>query len=144
MDASEDLLSAWMELTANVRGNRILRDLSLNEIMILRLLTREGGEEGLTATMMTERLRLLKSQTHKVLKDLEGKGYIQRRRDPRDSRTVRVAVTGEGASAYVREHSRVMELVDRVTASLGPEDVKKLTGLINRAVSAAEAVGEEK
>lgn len=144
METSEDLLSAWMELTANIRGNRILSQLSLNEIMLLRLLYREGGEEGLTATMMTERLRLLKSQTHKVLKDLETKGFIHRRRDRRDTRTVRIVITDEGAQAYIREHNRVMELVDKVVDALGIGNAQQLTKLMISAVSAAEAVREEK
>lgn len=144
METSEDLLSAWMDLTANIRGNRILSELSLNEIMLLRLLHREGGEDGLTATVMTERLRLLKSQTHKVLKDLEAKGFIFRRRDRRDTRTVRIVITDEGAQVYLREHSRVMELVDKVVDSLGIESAQQLTRLMISAVSAAEAVREEK
>lgn len=143
MEISEELLSAWLRLTANVRGNRILNELSLNEIMILRLLHLEGGEAGLTATILTDRMKLLKSQTHKVLLDLEGKGYIERRRDGRDARAIRIAITDAGTRAYLREHGGIMELVDRVVDALGEEDSKKLVELVDRALTASRSRGED-
>ncbi len=143
MEISEELLSAWLRLTANVRGNRILNELSLNEIMILRLLRLEGGETGLTATILTERMKLLKSQTHKVLLELEGKGYIERRRDGRDARAIRIAITDAGARAYLREHSQIMELVDRIVDTLGEDDSKKLVELVDRALTASRAGRED-
>lgn len=143
MEISEELLAAWLRLTANVRGNRMLNELSLNEIMILRLLHLEGGGAGLTATILTERMKLLKSQTHKVLLELETKGFIERRRDGRDARTIRIVITGEGTRAYLREHGRVMELVGRVVDALGEEDSQKLVELVDRALSAARVVKED-
>lgn len=143
MNTSEELLAAWLRLTANVRGNRMLRDLSLNEIMILRLVHLEGGETGLTATAINERLKLLKSQTHKVLKGLEDRGMILRRRDSRDARTVRILITKAGIDAYTCEHARIMELVDGVAERLGEEDCRRLTALVDKALDAAQDTKEE-
>lgn len=143
MDTSEELLTAWLKLTANVRGNRILKELSLNEIMILRLIHQEGGKAGLTATDITQRLKLLKSQTHRVLTELESRGMIVRRRDGKDARTVRITVTDVGVEVYAREHRWIMEIVDGVARRLGPEDCARLTALVFRALEAAEEVKEE-
>ena len=143
MNRSEELLSAWLRLTANVRGNRMLKELSLNEIMILRLVHLEGGEEGLTATAINERLKLLKSLTHRVLVGLEGKGMVCRRPDAWDGRTVRVVITAAGIAAYTREHPRVMRLVDGVAENLGDEDCRRLSDLVERALDAAEKTKEE-
>ena len=142
METSEALLSAWLELTANIRGNRILRDLSLNEIMVLRHLIREGGEEGMTASALGSRLKLLKSQMHKVLSGLEERGYIGRRRSGGDARYVSVLPTGAGVDAYNSEHGKIMRLMDHVVASLGEENAVTLTKLIREAVSAAETAQE--
>ena len=48
----EELLRAWMSLSAYIRGNRLLRELSMNEMLVCNLLFRrqeEGGPPG-TAT----------------------------------------------------------------------------------------------
>lgn len=144
MDTGEELLSAWLELTVNVRGNRHLKELSLNECMALRAILREGGEDGLTATKVGERLRLLKSQTHNVLKGLEERGLVERRRGERDQRTVRIAATQLGREVYAREHRQVMELIRAVEKDLGAEDSQRLTELIFKAISAAEDAARRK
>lgn len=141
MDTSEELLGAWLELTVNIRGNRILKELSLNESMVLRLLLREEGEVW-TASALGERLKLLKSQTHAVLAGLEERRLIRRLPGTRDKRTVTVAATEEGRRVYEREHAMVMALMDKVAGALGEEKAMELTGLIKKALAAAEAAQE--
>ena len=141
MDTSEELLGVWLELTVNIRGNRILKELSLNESMVLRLLLREEGEVW-TASALGERLKLLKSQTHAVLAGLEGRGLIRRLPGIQDKRTVTVAATQEGRRVYEREHAMVMALMDKVAGALGEEKSLELTELIKKALAAAEAAQE--
>ena len=56
----EALLYAWMEMSVFIRGNRILADLSFNEVMICGMLSRRQADAPLTATELGERTNLLK------------------------------------------------------------------------------------
>ena len=42
----EELLRAWMSLSAYIRGNRLLRELSMNEMLVCNLLYRRQEESG--------------------------------------------------------------------------------------------------
>ena len=59
----EELLSAWMSMSLNIRGNRLLTSLSFNEIVVCSFLYRnmKEGEELLTATDLCSQTKLLKS-----------------------------------------------------------------------------------
>ncbi len=137
MDAGEELLAAWLKLTVSIRGNRILKGLSLNEIMALRAIISEGGPEGLNAKMVGERLRLLKSQTHNVLRTLEDGGLVELKRGERDQRTIYALATPRGREVYSREHGQVMELIRAVEEKLGEDNCRLLTALTNKAIDAA-------
>ncbi|MBR4606702.1 MAG: MarR family transcriptional regulator [Lachnospiraceae bacterium] len=99
----EDLLGAWMAMSIGIKGNRILKALSFNEMVICRLLYR-AGQEGreITATDLCHETRLLKSQVNKVLSDLEEKGLLYRHRDSADKRRVFLKMTEEQKGIYLK------------------------------------------
>ena len=93
----EDLLYAWMEMSVFIRGNRILADLSFNEVMICGMLYRQQeADTPLTATELGERTNLLKSQINHILTDMETRGLIERTRSTTDKRVVYVRLSQEG------------------------------------------------
>ena len=72
----EELLRAWMSLSAYIRGNRLLRELSMNEMLVCNLLYRRQEEGGppVTATELCARTQLLKSQVNHILTAMESRG----------------------------------------------------------------------
>ena len=105
----EDLLYAWMEMSVFIRGNRILTDLSFNEVMICGMLYRQKNNTPLTATELGERTNLLKSQINHILTDMEKRGLVQRTRSTADKRVVYVPLSEEVHVRYLQEHAKVME-----------------------------------
>lgn len=139
--AQEDLLQAWMGMSAFIRGNRLLTDFSFNEIMVCGLLFRcqESGSEPLTATDLSEQTNLLKSQINHILTAMEERGLIRRVRSHRDRRVVHVHLLEAGRTSYLQEHTRVMNIIQAVFDTLGYDNAKTLTALINQATEAVNA-----
>ena len=133
----EELLQAWMQMSVCIRGNRILSDLSFNEIMLCGMLYRQesAGLPSLSATELGEKMRLLKSQMNHILTSLEKTGLVERARGTADKRVIHVHLTDLGREVYEREHARVMEIMSLLYADLGEEDTRRLTTLISRATA---------
>lgn len=131
----EELLYAWMQMSVCIRGNRILSDLSFNEIMLCGTLLRRDQQGGspATATELCEEMRLLKSQINHILTGLEKKGLLERKRSETDKRVIHVHLTEAGRQSYLREHARVMALMGQVCQQLGESDSRQLASLISRA-----------
>ncbi len=142
----EELLSAWMKMALNIRGNRIVDGLSFNEIVICSILYRskENGVEMLTATDLTVHTRFLKSQLNKVLNLMEEKELIERIRSEKDKRKVYIRLREDRLSVYLDEHEKVMTIVRAVCEALGEEKAKILTELLEETVEAVELVCRQK
>jgi len=136
----EQLLSAWMRMSTFIRGNRILSELSFNEIMVCGLLQRQrdSGTSPLTATELCARTNLLKSQINHILTSLEGRGLIRRVRSIGDKRVIRIYLTEAGRELYDAEHARVLEILNQVYLELGQEKTRELTQLISRATDVVD------
>lgn len=131
----EELLYAWMQMSVCIRGNRILSDLSFNEIMLCGILLRRDQQGGspATATELCEEMRLLKSQINHILTGLEKRTLLERTRSEADKRVIHVHLTESGRQIYLREHARVMALMGQICQQLGESDSRQLTALISRA-----------
>lgn len=141
----EDLLGAWIRMSICIRGNRILMDMSMNEMIICNMLYRrqqEGGEL-LTAADVGRKTRLLKSQVNKILSNMERKNLIERIRSEEDRRKIYLHLREDQIRLYLDEHRRVMELMKFVARELGEEKMKMLTDLIDEATRAVDRFQKE-
>jgi DNA-binding MarR family transcriptional regulator len=139
-DTQEQLLRAWMEMSAAIRGNRLLSELSFNEIMVCHLLVRQRrlGGPPLTATELCAQTRLLKSQINHILTAMEDKGLIQRQRSQEDRRVVYVRLLDAALPLYQREHDQVLRILDAVYQALGGQQAQTLAELLEKATAAVE------
>ena len=137
----EELLHAWMQMSVFVRGNRLLADFSFNEIMICGLLYRcqENGTKPLTATELGEQTNLLKSQINHILTQMEQRGWIERIRSTSDKRVIYVHLSELGRESYLKEHAKVLEILNIVLRELGSEKTQELATLLNQATSIVHA-----
>lgn len=141
----EDLLRAWVQMSVCIRGNRILTDMSMNEMVIYSILLRRQQEGGqlLTATELGEETRLLKSQINKILSGMEKKDLIERVRCLEDKRKVYIRLRKDHTQIYLDEHRRVMELMGYVAGELGEEKMTVLTALVDEATEAVDRFQKE-
>ena len=137
----EELLLSWMAMEVCIRGNRLLSDLSMNEMLICNLLYQRP--EGVTATELCRHTKLLKSQMNRILSSMEEQGLILRERETCDKRAVRVRLREEALPRYLREHDRVLGIVDRVCGALGEADAKQLSELMCKAAYIVSNLKEE-
>ena len=136
-ETREDLLRAWMAMGAYIRGNRLLQDLSMNEMLVCNVLADQAPDQPpVTATELCQRTQLLKSQINRILTSMEDRGLIQRTRSPEDRRVVYIRRREEALPRYQREHAHVLTVLEAVRAALGEEDTRQLTALIQRATAA--------
>lgn len=137
----EELLHAWMQMSVFVRGNRLLAEFSFNEIMICGLLYRsqENGTKPLTATELGEQTNLLKSQINHILTQMEQRGWIERIRSTSDKRVIYVHLSELGRESYLKEHAKVLEILNIVHRELGSEKTQELATLLNQATSIVHA-----
>ena len=136
-ELQENLLQAWIEMSVSIRGNRMLSQISFNEIVICGILYRNAlcREAPLTPTDLCERMKLLKSQVNRLTTVMEENGLISKRRSIEDKRKIYLELEEKGRALYEQEHKRVMGILDAVTEVLGKNGVEQLTRLVKETVA---------
>jgi DNA-binding MarR family transcriptional regulator len=90
-----------------------------------RALACVGDDPGMTASRLATELGMLPSATSHVLKSLESRGWIERRRSTADQRSVHIHITGEGRRLLRATRGRAVGALQRGvgrlrTAELAP------------------------
>ena len=88
------------------------------------------GPQGARPSELAARLRISKQALNYLLGELERLGYLERRPDPDDLRSKRVAVTRRGASAIEVIREAVGEMEAEWAAQLGPRRFAQLRTLL--------------
>lgn len=132
-NTNEDLLAAWLNLSASVRNDRVVDAMSFNETHICNLLYRANMSKAapLTATDLCRKTGLLKSQMNKVLTGLEKRGMIIRERSNEDKRQIFIRLNEANLSVYEKEHQRILDFADQLMEQLGEADTREAIRLMN-------------
>ena len=133
----EDLLNAWLKMSVCIKGNRILNELSFNEITILNALN--GGD--LTFKMILEKTKMLKSQLNRVLNALINKKMVISYANSNDKRSVIYSLNNQKRKVYDDEHKRVLMIMNSIKNTLGEEETKRLALDIERATDIVNKIG---
>jgi DNA-binding MarR family transcriptional regulator len=88
------------------------------------------GPQGSRPTELAARLQISKQALNYLLGELERLGYLERRPDPDDLRSKRVALTRRGVSAVGVIREAVAEMEAAWAQRLGPERFDQLRGLL--------------
>ena len=139
----EALLESWMAMEVCIRGNRLLSDLSMNEMLICNILYQRRDEAPVTATELCSQTKLLKSQMNHILNTMEYQGLICRSRSSADRRQVYVRLQESAIPRYLQEHDRVLKIVGAVLSTLGEKDTVALTGLMQKAAFIVNSIKED-
>ena len=88
------------------------------------------GPHGARPSELAARLRISKQALNHLLGQLERRGYLERRDDPEDRRSKRIALTPRGTRAVTVIRDAVAEMEDRWTVQLGPRRFDQLRLLL--------------
>jgi len=88
------------------------------------------GPQGAKPSELATRLRISKQALNYLLGELERLGYLERRPDPDDLRSKRVALTRRGTSAIRVIREAVAEVEAAWEQQLGPKRFSQLRGLL--------------
>jgi DNA-binding MarR family transcriptional regulator len=88
------------------------------------------GPQGARPSELATRLRISKQALNYLLGELERLGYLERRPDPDDLRSKRVALTPRGTAAIGVIREAVSEVEATWAEQLGPEHFAQLRGLL--------------
>lgn len=131
----EELLRAYINMSVNIKENRLLSDLSFNEIMVMNLIV----EEERSFKELEERLNILKSQLNRIINDLKAKGLVETYIPLNDKRKL-IIKKGNNIELYNTEHERMLRLMSLVKNKLGEADFKKLIDLLNETTNVIKGV----
>lgn len=131
----EDLLNAWLSLSAAVRNERLVETMTFREVFICNILFQEQFKENspVTATDIANKTGMLKSQINKILVSMEENGLILRKHSEKDKRQIHILLTEEGISRYQYEHKRILRILTYVIDSMGTDTIARFIGELNQA-----------
>ena len=127
-DMAEALLSSWLDLSASVRNERLVKSMTFQEVFICNILRHAETDipEDITASMIVQRTGILKSQVNKILDSMEQEQLIERIRSEQDKRFVLIRLTAQGRARYQKEHTRILSIMRSLIRQLGPEETAHL------------------
>ncbi len=143
INLGENLLRAWLELAATLSSRDMVSGMTYNEAVVCNHLSHSMDTEpdrAITATELCEKIKMKKSQMNQVLTSLESRGYLNRTRNKKDRRQIRLSLTPAGREAYRNAHKGASELLSVVVSRLGPDATKDLTSRLNLANSTVQDV----
>ena len=129
----EEMLRSYINMSSIIKENRLLNDLSFNEIMVMNIIV----EEEMPFKVLQKRLNILKSQLNRIINDLKTKGLIETY-IPLDDKRMLMIKKSNNIALYFKEHEKM--LMSLVKNELGENDFKKLIELLNRATMVIKGV----
>jgi DNA-binding MarR family transcriptional regulator len=120
--------NTWQKLSRYYNQQLTGFDLSVPKALLLLEISPEGGENPKT---LAAKLDLESSSMTGLLDRLEKKGFIERRPDPNDRRSILIFLTPQGITARENIKSLVEQLDRKVQEALPAEDVKAFRRIIS-------------
>jgi DNA-binding MarR family transcriptional regulator len=104
---------------------RELEQMTGAPIGLHRALVCIGNEPGLTASRLATLLGMQRPAVSQTLKSLAQRGWIERRRDAADQRTVQIVPTAEGRQILQATAGRAVFTLQRAVCSLSDENLQQ-------------------
>ena len=107
------------------------------------LLERVANFPGSSMREIAEGLNLTPPTVSVAVRRLEKKGFLLRKPDAQDKRSIRLYLTKEGEALYQRGEVFRRSMAKRLLSGLSAEEKTQLTNLLGRAIHAAETFNKE-
>jgi DNA-binding MarR family transcriptional regulator len=95
----------------------------------------------LSNAQLATRTMISPQSANEMVKQMEGKGWIERKPDPAHGRIIQISLTGSGEDILRDCDARVLEVENIMFADLGKEERAQLQGQLRAAVRALSTHG---
>lgn len=137
-ELEEIMLKAWINMSVNTRENRLLNELSFNEMLVLNMIQ----DKEFSFKELVNELNILKSQLNRVIQNLVQKKLIIAYTPENDKRSLMIK-KGDNTELYKQEHARMIEIMRKIRKQIGEEDTLKLIYLLNQVASLVKEENEK-
>ena len=137
-ELEEIMLKAWINMSVNTRENRLLNELSFNEMLVLNMIQ----DKECSFKELVNELNILKSQLNRVIQNLVQKKLIIAYTPENDKRSLMIK-KGDNTELYKQEHTRMIEIMRKIRKQIGEEDTLKLIYLLNQVASLVKEENEK-
>lgn len=119
-----------------LRENRILSELSFNEIIVINFIINSeiNGEKFVTTTELAKKMNLLKSQINAILIKLEKKELITKVQNIIDKRVIEIRITDKGREVYEREHAKSLKIANNIIELIGEDGAENLINSFEKVI----------
>lgn len=133
---SQMLIGALLRVPAQAIHRRIIKGLNAAGFEDLRLphmaVLLFPGPDGVRPGTLAERAGMTKQAMNRLLKTMEGLGYLARSDAPDEGRARIVRLTKRGHSAYTKIYEVLLEIEREWKVELGPKNFGQLKELLSR------------
>lgn len=122
----EELVTAWVRLTASLKNTRITHGMIYNEAIVMMIAYnkyREDGEGLVSFKELTQETKMLKSLLNRTIDSLVGKGLLVRQAGA-DKRTKFIKPVPENLHEFLEVHSNSVALAHDMLEVIGKEDAE--------------------
>ena len=136
---AEQILNTFDRIDTEILLDRLKLSLK-GENLILMTLGNLGGSG--TPGRIIERLDFTGARLSAIIKSLEGKGFVERKKHSSDKRSTVVALTEEGREHYIKLRAEIISNALTIIEQLGEEDVREFLRIISKLADIASNTAE--
>ncbi len=121
----EQVLEAWVGMTATIKNNRMTAGLTYNEAIVLMYMYgayRKDGVGEMPVKDLVAKTRMLKSLVNRTVDGLEEQGFVTKSKGAKDARTVVVRLEPARLRDFMEVHENSLKIVDTIIEIIGEED----------------------
>lgn len=126
---AQQLLSTFDSIDTEILLDRLRLSLK-GENLLLMILSDLGGSG--TPGKIIERLDFTGARLSAIIKSMESKGLVERKKHSADKRSTIVALTDEGREHYIRLRAEIVSNALTIIEQLGEQDVCEFLRIIKR------------
>lgn len=131
----DQLLLAWVQLSAILKKSQFTKELSYNEAIIMLHLYEQWQQDGEGVVPIKEiivRTGMLKSLVNRTVNSLEEKGLLVRCPAQTDKRVVCIRCCPEKISVFLQVHQRSTQIARSIEQIIGPEDTAAFIRIVDK------------
>lgn len=125
-ELEEELVTAWVRLTAALKNTRLTQGMIYNEAIVMMIAYnkyREDGEGLVSFKDLVRETKMLKSLMNRTIDSLVAKNYLVRQ-EGEDRRTTYVKPVPENLDEFLKVHNNSVVLAREIITIIGKDDAE--------------------